>query len=129
MELTPRVSVGMPVYNGQEYLREAIQSILTQSFYDLELIVCDNASTDRTAAICREIAAGDSRLRYYANPTNVGVTENYNKAFALSRGEYFKWASSNDYCAERFIERCVDVLDRRSDAVLCYQRRDYSTSR
>jgi glycosyltransferase involved in cell wall biosynthesis len=118
----PRVSVGMPVYNGEKFVGEGIQSILNQSFSDLELIVCDNASTDSTGEICRRIAAADRRLRYYANPTNIGVSENYNKAFQHSRGEYFKWASCNDYCAEGLIEGCAEVLDRRPDAILCYPK-------
>jgi glycosyltransferase involved in cell wall biosynthesis len=112
----------MPVYNGEEYVSNAIRSILNQSFYDLELIVCDNASTDQTAEICLRIAATDRRLRYYLNPTNIGVTENYNTVFAYSRGEYFKWTSCNDYCAEGLIQQCVDALDKRRDAILCYPK-------
>ncbi len=112
----------MPVYNGAEFIGQAIRSILDQSFSDIELIICDNASDDATGEICREISASDNRVRYYASPRNIGVTDNYNKAFGYARGEYFKWASCNDYCAKDLIERCVDVLDRRPDAVLSYSK-------
>src|SRR4051812_36284554 len=118
----PLVSVGMPVYNGAEYIGEAIRSILDQSFRDIELIVCDNASVDSTGQICRAIAETDVRVRYYANSSNIGVTNNYNRAFSYARGRYFKWTSCNDYCTKDLIERCVAVLDQRPDAVLCYPK-------
>ena len=118
----PRVSVGMPVYNGEEFIGEAIRSILDQSFRDIELIICDNASDDATGEICRTFAASDSRVRYYENPVNIGVTDNYSKVVGYARGEYFKWASCNDYCGRDLIARCVEVLDRRPDAVLCYPK-------
>jgi len=118
----PKVSVGMPVYNGEEFIGDAIKSILGQSFRDIELIICDNASDDATGEICRKIAASDNRVRYHANSSNIGVTDNYNKTLEYARGEYIKWASCNDYCANDLIERCVTVLDRRPDAVLCYPK-------
>lgn len=118
----PRVSVGMPVYNGERWISAAIDSILGQTYRDLELVICDNASTDATADICRAYAARDPRVRYYRNSTNVGVFENYNRVFRHAAGNYFKWASSNDICADRFIERCVEVLDTRTDVVLCCGR-------
>ncbi|MGI0015548.1 MAG: glycosyltransferase family 2 protein, partial [Nitrososphaera sp.] len=122
MNPAPRVSVGMPVYNGEKFIRESIASILRQSFRDLELIISDNASTDATERICREFATKDRRIRYYSNPVSTDVTENYNRVFHYARGDYFKWASCNDVCAQEFIYRCVDVLDRRPDVVLCYPK-------
>jgi glycosyltransferase involved in cell wall biosynthesis len=119
---TPRISVGMPVYNGEEFIGEAVQAILNQSLSDLELIICDNASDDATSDICLRIAESDSRVRYYRNEVNIGVTENYNKVVAYARGQYFKWASCNDYCAPDFLRGCVEVLDRRHDAVLCFPK-------
>ncbi|MGI0034562.1 MAG: glycosyltransferase family 2 protein [Nitrososphaera sp.] len=112
----------MPVYNGEKFIRESIASILRQSFRDLELIISDNASTDATERICREFATKDRRIRYYSNPVSTDVTENYNRVFHYARGDYFKWASCNDVCAQEFIYRCVDVLDRRPDVVLCYPK-------
>lgn len=119
---SPRVSVGMPVYNGERHLRPAIESILGQTLGDLELIISDNASTDRTESICREYAAKDPRVRYHRHTSNLGVSENYNAAFRLARAPYFKWASSNDLCDRRFIAACGRVLEERPDAVLAYPR-------
>ncbi len=87
----PRVSIGLPVFNGERYLARAIDSILAQDFRDLELVVCDNASTDRTAEICAAYARRDPRVRYHRNPRNLGAGPNYDRCFHLARGEYFKW--------------------------------------
>lgn len=121
-ERAPRVSVGMAVYNGEPFLPFTIDSLLTQTYRDIELVICDNCSTDRTQQICEDYAARDPRVRYYRNPTNIGVARNYNRAFSLSRGEYFKYASADDYYAPSLIEKCVAMLDRRPDAVLCYPK-------
>lgn len=119
---TPRVSVGLPVYNRERFVGQAIESILAQTFSDFELIICDNASTDRTGAICQAYAEKDARIRYYRNETNIGAAKNFNCAFRLSSGEYFKWIASDDICAPTFLERCVEVLDRDPGAVLAYPR-------
>lgn len=116
----PRVSIGMPVYNGENYIEPAIDSILAQTFRDFELIICDNASTDRTEEICRAYAARDSRVRYYRNEQNIGANPNHNRTVELARGEYFKWAAHDDLCAPEFLERCVAVLDQHPEVVLCH---------
>ena len=115
-----KLSVGMPVYNGQEFLASAIDSILNQSFKDFELIISDNASTDATEQICQEYAAKDPRVRYFRNAENIGASDNYNAVYHHAQGEYFKWASSNDLCDPRFLEECVNVLEQNQDVVLCY---------
>lgn len=108
----------MPIYNGAAHLAQAIASILAQSFRDVELILCDNASTDGTEEICRRYVAADTRVRYHRQPENIGAPRNYNMTFALSRGSYFKWASANDYCDKEFLADCVAVLDQRRDVVV-----------
>ncbi len=118
----PRLSVGMPAYNSADYIADAIESILAQSFTDFELIISDNASTDDTQRICEAFAARDGRVRYFRNVRNIGASDNYNAVFHHARGEYFKWASSNDLCAPEFLEKCVRALDERPDAVLSYPR-------
>ncbi|MGH6913380.1 MAG: glycosyltransferase family 2 protein [Geminicoccales bacterium] len=115
----PQVSVGIPVYNGENYVAHAIESVLTQTFRDFELIICDNASTDRTEKICRRYAAQDSRVRYVRNERNLGAAPNFNRCFHLSTGEYFKWQASDDALEPTFLERCVALLDANADAVLC----------
>lgn len=114
------MSIGLPVYNGDNYLDEAIRSILEQTFTDFELIICDNASTDRTAQICLDHAARDPRVRYYYNERNLGAGPNFNRAFELARGEYFRWAAHDDLLAPTYLERCVDVLDADPGVVLCH---------
>ena len=118
----PRVSIGLPVYNGERFLRETLDSLLAQTFQDFELLISDNASTDGTEAICREYAARDARIRYYRNAQNLGAARNYNRTFALAKGEYFKWAAHDDLCAPEFLQRCVEVLDRLPTVVFCYPR-------
>ncbi len=121
-EASPRVSIGLPVYNGANYVGEAIESLLNQTFTDFELIICDNASTDRTEEICRAYAQRDARIRYYRNPVNIGAAGNYNRTLELSRGEYFKWAAHDDLCLPTFLEKCVAVLDQDPTVVVAYPR-------
>ncbi len=115
----PIVSIGLPVFNGEDYLEAALESLLTQTFTDFELIISDNASTDRTAAICEAYAAKDARIRYHRNDYNIGAAENFNRVFHLSRGKYFKWAAHDDLCAPTFLERCIEILEQDSSVVLC----------
>lgn len=117
-----RLSIGLPVYNGERFLTDAIASLLAQTFTDFELIISDNASVDATPRICADFAARDPRIRYVRNSRNLGAAPNYNRVFALSSGEYFKWASHDDVCAPTYLARCVEVLDRDPAVVLCYPR-------
>ena len=80
---TPRVSIGLPVYNGEKYLEGSIQSILSQTYEDFELIICDNCSTDTTPQICERFAQQDARVRYHRNPENLGANGNFNHAVML----------------------------------------------
>ncbi|MFC1648703.1 glycosyltransferase family 2 protein [Nanoarchaeota archaeon] len=119
---TPRVSIGLPVYNGEKYLRNAIKSVLSQTYKDFELIISDNASTDKTQKICQEYAKKDKRIRYVRQETNVGAAENFNITFHLARGEYFKWVAHDDGMAPTFLKKCVEALDNDSTVVLAYPR-------
>src|SRR5688572_23393337 len=116
---TPLVSVGLPVFNGENYVAEAIQSVLDQTVGDLELIIQDNASTDRTEEICRGFQARDSRIRYFRNPRNLGAAPNYNLACKLSRGRYFKWLAHDDRLLPGYLEAAVAALESQPDAILC----------
>jgi glycosyltransferase involved in cell wall biosynthesis len=118
----PSVSVGMPVYNGERFIEEALDSILAQSFGDFELVISDNASTDRTPEICRAYAARDGRIRYVAMTKNVGVVENFNAVFQLSTGRYFKWAAADDVCGPDYLRQAVDILDRDRTVVIVWAR-------
>ena len=112
----------MPVYNGEPYLEEALESILAQSFDDFELVISDNASTDRTGEICRRYAAKDERIRYFTMAQNLGVIENFNSVFHLSTGRYFKWAAADDICGPDYLRQAVDVLDRDPTVVLVWAK-------
>jgi glycosyltransferase involved in cell wall biosynthesis len=118
----PRVSIGLPVFNGERYLAETLDSILSQSFSDFELIISDNASTDNTEETCREYRTMDRRIVYNRSKKNLGASWNYNRVFELSRGQYFKWAAHDDKCAPDFLRRCVQELDERPEIVLCYPK-------
>jgi glycosyltransferase involved in cell wall biosynthesis len=118
----PKVSIGMPVYNGELYIREALDSILRQTFTDFELIVSDNNSSDRTSEICREYAAKDKRISYYRSEVNMGAAWNHNRVFELARGQYFKWLAHDDVYAIDFLAKCVEILDRDASVVLCHSQ-------
>jgi glycosyltransferase involved in cell wall biosynthesis len=118
----PRLSIGLPVYNGERFLPQAIESLLAQTFTDFRLLISDNASTDATQEICRSYASRDRRIAYHRSATNRGPAWNFNRLVGLADGEYFKWAAYDDVCAPQLVERCVDVLDRRPGVVLCYTK-------
>ena len=119
------VSIGLPVYDGGKYLEETLDSILAQTYSEFELVISDNASTDRTEQICRAYAAKDPRIRYYRNKRNLGASKNFNRVFRLSSGLYFKWAAHDDLLAPNYLEKCVEVLEKDSSTVLCHSKTAY----
>jgi glycosyltransferase involved in cell wall biosynthesis len=119
---TPLVGIGLPVFNGEKYLKAALDSLLAQTFTDFELIICDNASTDRTGDICKEYVSKDNRVRYYRNAKNLGARMNYNRTVQLSRGKYFKWAAADDVHAPEYLKKCVEVLNKDPSIVLCHAK-------
>ena len=121
----PKVTIGMPVYNGARHLAQALDSLLKQTFTDFELLIADNASTDRTGDICTDYAKLDPRIRYVRHATNRGAVYNWNFVVEQARGQYFKWASGNDYCAPTMLEQCVRTLDDEPLVVVVYGRTGY----
>jgi glycosyltransferase involved in cell wall biosynthesis len=115
----PLVSLGMPVYNGARYVASAIESVLSQSLSDFELIICDNASTDDTGQICQSYAAIDGRIRYFRNASNIGADPNFNRSFELSKGRYFKFVPCDDLLAPEYIAACALALQENPDASVC----------
>ncbi len=116
----PKVSIGMPVYNGEKYIEQALDSILSQTYKNMEIIISDNASTDRTAEICACYASDDSRISFVQNESNLGAAPNYNRVFKIASGKYFKWAAHDDFIAPTFIEKCVNVMEANLRVVVCY---------
>lgn len=115
-----RATIGIPVYNGSRFVAEAIEAALAQTYGDLEVVIADNASTDGTPAICRDYERRDPRVRYVRFEEHVGVADSYSRTFSLCRGEYFKWAASDDLFHPTLVEKAVSALEARPDAVLCY---------
>jgi glycosyltransferase involved in cell wall biosynthesis len=115
----PAVSVGLPVYNGENFVAQAIESVLSQTFDNLELVIHDNASTDRTGEICAGYAARDPRVLYFRNARNLGAAPNYNLAQAKARGRYFKWLAHDDRMRPGYLAATVRKLDETPDAVIC----------
>ena len=117
---TPSLTVGLPVYNGEEYLAEALEALLAQTYADFELVISDNASDDATAEICRAFAERDSRIRYVRQPVNIGVDPNHHFLVEQARGRYFKWAAHDDLYHPELLQRCVEALEAHPDVVLAH---------
>ncbi|SFL47026.1 Glycosyl transferase family 2 [Desulfomicrobium norvegicum] len=113
----PKVSVLMPVYNGEKYIAQAINSVLTQSFRDFELLVFDDGSTDKSAEIIASYR--DRRVRYLAHPINLGLSEARNRAIEASSGEYLAWLDSDDVSLSQRLLRQVALLDGQANLGLC----------
>jgi glycosyltransferase involved in cell wall biosynthesis len=118
----PRVSIAVPAYNCEKYIAQSLTSLLAQTYTDFELVISDNASTDRTEQICREFAERDARVRYVRRTENIGGPGNFRYVFSLCSGEYHKWSTADDYWDPTFLARSVRVLDERHDVVLCYPK-------
>ncbi len=116
----PRLTLGLPVYNGERYLAASLDALLAQTFTDFQLIISDNGSTDRTGEIARHYEATDSRVRYVHHPENRGSTFNHNYVVEQARGEFFKWVSDDDLYAPDLLQRCIDALDSRPEIVLAH---------
>jgi glycosyltransferase involved in cell wall biosynthesis len=105
--MTPAISIGVPVYNMERLLPEAVESALGQTYRDFELIVVDNASTDRSYEIASEYARRDSRVRVFRNDTNIGHLPNFNRCFDLARGTWLKFLCADDWLAPDCLERLM----------------------
>jgi glycosyltransferase involved in cell wall biosynthesis len=106
----PQVSIGMPVYNGAQYIREALDTLLDQSFADFELIISDNASTDATESICREYAAREARISYVRQKSNIGAPANFHYVLECAVGRYFMWAACDDRWSRDWLEKMYGAL-------------------
>lgn len=118
----PVVTMGMPVFNGESYVRQAIESLLKQSYRNFELVISDNASTDKTEEICRNFAKIDSRIRYIRQPNNNGATANFNVVLSQARGSMFMWVAHDDGWEENFLELLVTELTKDTALTFAYGR-------
>jgi len=118
----PTISIGIPAYNSQNHIGFTIESLLAQSYGDFEIIVSDNASTDRTRDIVENYSRNDKRIRYVRQDRNIGANPNYSYVATIAKGKYFKWSSSSDWYAPTFLEKCRAVLESQADTVLVATR-------
>ena len=117
------VSIGVPVYNGERYLADALTAISDQTYPNFEVIVSDNASTDLTQEICEEFTRSDDRFRVVRHEENLGASPNFNYVVHEAKGPYFKWATDDDLIAPTFLETCVAALDAApADVALVYPK-------
>lgn len=117
--MQPLVSIGVPVFNGENGLARALDSLLAQDYYNLEIILSDNGSNDTTPDICDNYVRKDSRVTYWRSEKNFGSSWNFNRVFELSSGKYFMWAAHDDSREPSFVSACVEKMEQRPDAVLC----------
>lgn len=118
----PKVTMGMPVFNGERFVEAALRSVLAQTFDDFELIISDNASTDRTGEICRDYARTDQRIRYTSNEFNIGYCRNQNGIYRRALGQYFLLTHHDDIRNPEYLARTVPILDADPGVVVCYTR-------
>ncbi len=120
MKTAPLVTLAVPVYNCQDFIRQCVDSLLAQTFTDFELLISDNASTDGTAAICESYAQADPRVRVMKNSRNLGINYNFNRLWKETRGKYVMCTSARDYRPTDCLARYVAVLEAEENTVLCY---------
>jgi glycosyltransferase involved in cell wall biosynthesis len=118
--MTARVSVGLPVYNGEDHVSAAIESVLSQTLSDVEIVVSDNASTDRTREICEKWMQTDDRVIFNHNETNLGAADNFNLVFRMSSAPYFKWLGHDDVLDTRALEMALEVIEDRDDVSIVH---------
>lgn len=116
----PLVSIGLMVYNEEKYIASAFKSISEQDFFDYEIIVGDNASTDRTGEIALEYASRDTRIRYFKHPKNIGALENFNYLARHASGKYFILAGGHDLWSSNYVSLLSAALENNPIAVLAH---------
>ncbi|MCT4655717.1 MAG: glycosyltransferase family 2 protein [Cohaesibacter sp.] len=117
-----RVTVGIPVYNGETMLEECLTSVLAQTYQDIQVTISDNASDDRTSEICQDFAARDSRIQYIRQDENIGPLANFKFLLDQCETEYYLWRADDDYTNDRFLEVLIAKLDENPNAHLAVPR-------
>jgi len=112
-----KISIGMPVYNGEPFIYDAIDSLLRQTHTNFELIISNNCSTDRTREICLEFSINDPRIRYYEQSSNLGAARNFNFVKTVAEGDFFMWAAADDRWENGFIASCLQTLNEHPRAI------------
>jgi glycosyltransferase involved in cell wall biosynthesis len=118
----PLVTIGLPAYNRERFIRQSLDSLLAQTYRDFVLVISDNASTDATPQICQEYMQRDSRIKFFRNAVNIGNPRNFNRVFELTTTRYLKWSTTDDLWEPTFLERAVEVMERDPAIALCYPK-------
>jgi glycosyltransferase involved in cell wall biosynthesis len=124
----PLVSIGMPVYNGESYIAEALTSLLNQNYTNFEIFISNNASKDSTASICEEFLNKDYRVKYYCQSTTLKPMQNFEFVFNQSRGSLFMWAAADDLWHPDFLSECVKKLNENEKLVAVNGKAKYGES-
>ena len=112
-----KITIGIPVYNGEKFVSEKISSIINQDFNDFELIISDNGSTDSTKEICEKFTSLDKRIRFFSHKKNMGPNWNFNFILEKAKGKYFMWTSVDDEILSGFIVKNISILETRNDVI------------
>lgn len=116
----PLVSIGVPVFNGEKSIGKALNSLINQDYENIEIIISDNASTDKTFDICKKFTLKDSRIKFSPLSRNISGALNFNRTFKLSSGKYFLWAAHDDTRDKSFISKCLFKMEKHLDIALCH---------
>lgn len=119
------VSIGLPVRNGADRIEHVVKSVLTQDHDNLELVICDNASTDETEELCRGFASDDSRIVYHRHPVNVGLLNNFMSAMRLATGTYFRWVGDDDWLEPNSVSRALEAFEADARLILVTSQISY----
>jgi glycosyltransferase involved in cell wall biosynthesis len=120
------VSVGLPVRNGADRIERVVKSVLDQNHENLELVICDNASTDGTEDLCRDLATQDSRVVYRRHSVNVGLLNNFISAMQFATGTFFRWVGDDDWLAPNCVSRGLDVYGGDDRLILVTSQVEYA---
>ena len=123
--MSHKISIGFPIYNGDKLLHEKLDSILSQTFTDFELIISDNASTDKTSEICKEYARNDSRIKYIRQKINIGPINNFYFVLQKANNHYFVWTAADDFWEPTLLTKNFEILELNSNAVGCISEVDF----
>ena len=116
----PLVSIGMPVFNEERFLRQSLESLVQQDYPNIELLISDNASTDNTAEICQEYSQKYDWITFNSLKNNLGPANNFNAVKDATTGKYFMWAAGHDLWSTNYISSCVNLLESHPNAVITY---------
>lgn len=118
MNNQPKISVCIPVFNGARYITAAVNSVLCQTFQDFEIVIVDNASTDQTVTLARQLAVHETRVRVFCNASNLGLAGNLNRCAELARGQFIKYLCVDDLLLPDCLALLVRGLQAHPEAVL-----------